>query len=84
MRRSGGGLRRCLGAGVCLVVSLVLGAASVLAADPTASSAGGDVRTSLTAPGLVGDPLFAVAGVVVTGLITLGATLLCVRLTARP
>ena len=84
MRRPGGGLRRCLGAGVCLLVSLFLAAAPVFAADPTASPAGGDVRTSSTAPGLVGDPLFAVVGVVVVGLVALGATLLYVRLTARP
>ena len=45
--------------------------------------AGGDVRTSATAPGLVGDPLFAVAGVVLIGLIAVGATLLYVRLTRQ-
>jgi hypothetical protein len=55
----------------------------VLAADPTSSPATGDVRTSSTAPGLVGDPLFALAGVVVIGLIAVGATLLYVRLTSR-
>jgi hypothetical protein len=62
----------------------VTAAAPVVAADPTASPAAGDVRTSSTAPGLVGDPLFAVAGVVVIGLVALGLTLLYVRLTARP
>jgi hypothetical protein len=41
------------------------------------------VRTSATAPGLVGDPLFAVAGVVLIGLIAVGATLLYVRLTRQ-
>jgi hypothetical protein len=56
----------------------------VLAADPTASPAGGDVRTSPTAPGFVGDPLFAVAGVAAIGLVAVGATLLYVRLTTRP
>jgi hypothetical protein len=84
VRWPGGGLRRCLGAGAYLLASLVLAAAPVFAADPTASPAGGDVRTSSTAPGLVGDPLFAVIGVVVVGLVALGATLLYVRLTARP
>ena len=78
------GFRRWLGAGACLLASLVMAAAPVVAADPTASPAGGDVRTSSTAPGLVGDPLFAVVGVVVVGLVALGATLLYVRLTARP
>ena len=84
MRWPGGGLRRRLGAGACLLASLVLAAAPMFATDPTASPAGGDVRTSSTAPGLVGDPLFAVVGVVVVGLVALGATLLYVRLTARP
>ena len=76
--------RRCLGAAGWLLVSLLLAATPVLAADPTASPATGDVRTSSTAPGLVGDPLFALAGVVVIGLIAVGATLLYVRLTSRP
>ena len=84
MRWPGGGLRRWLGAGACLLASLVLAAAPMFATDPTASPAGGDVRTSSTAPGLVGDPLFAVVGVVVVGLVALGATLLYVSLTARP
>jgi len=84
VRWPGGGLRRWLGAGACLLASLVLATAPMFAADPTASPAGGDVRTSSTAPGLVGDPLFAVVGVVMVGLVALGATLLYVRLTARP
>ena len=84
MRRPCAGPRRWVGAGAWLVASLVLAARPVLGADPTASPAGGDVRTSSTAPGLIGDPLFALAGVVVIGLVALGATLLYVRLTARP
>lgn len=83
MRRFAAVTRRCLLAGAWLTVSLILAAAPVLAADPTASPAGGDVRTSPAAPGLVGDPLFAVAGVVAIGLVAVGATLLYVRLTAR-
>ncbi len=67
----------------CLLAWLGMVAIPALAADPTSSPAGGDVRTSATAPGLVGDPLFAVAGVVVIGLIAMGATLLYVRLTGR-
>jgi hypothetical protein len=74
---------RCLGGVVWILVSLLLAASPVLAADPTSSPATGDVRTSSTAPGLVGDPLFALAGVVVIGLIAVGATLLYVRLTSR-
>jgi hypothetical protein len=84
MSRSGAAVRRRLAAGVCLLAWLVLAAAPVFAADPTASPAGGDVRTSATAPGLVGDPLFAIAGAVLIGLGAVGATLLYLRLTARP
>lgn len=84
MRQSGGGLWRSLRPGACLLAWLVMAAAPVLAAGPTGSPAAGDVRTSPGAPGLVGDPLFAVAGVLVIGLVALGATLLYVRLTARP
>ena len=78
------GLRRGVGAAAVLVASLLLAAAPVLGADPTASPASGDVRSSSTAPGLVGDPLFALVGVVVIGLVAVGATLLYVRLTSRP
>ena len=67
----------------CLLAWLAIAAIPALAADPTPSPAGGDVRTSATAPGLVGDPLFAIAGVVLIGLIAVGATLLYVRLTGR-
>ena len=77
-------LRRGVGAVALLVASLLLAAAPVLAADPTASPASGDVRSSSTAPGLVGDPLFALVGVVIIGLIAMGGTLLYVRLTSRP
>ena len=92
MRRVGRWSRHWLVAGgprlawliLAAVPWLILAAVPVLAVDPTASPAGGDVRTSSTAPGLVGDPLFALAGVVVIGLAALGATLLYVRLTSRP
>ena len=78
------GLGRRAGAAAVLLGWLLLAAVPMLAADPTASPASGDVRSSSTAPGLVGDPLFALVGVVVIGLIAMGATLLYVRLTARP
>ncbi len=58
-------------------------AAAVLAADPTASPAGGDVRTNPAAPGLVGDPLFAIAGVAIVGLLAVVLTLLAVRIAER-
>ena len=54
------------------------------AADPSASpGAGGDVRTNPSAPGLVGDPLFAILGVAVVGLVAVAATLVAVRLADR-
>lgn len=67
------------------VVAAWLGtAATALGADPTASPAGGDVRTTPAAPGVVGEPLLALAGILVVGLLAAGVTLLAVRLTARP
>ncbi len=63
---------------------LLYGASAVLAVDPTASPAGGgDVRTNPAAPGLVGDPLFALVGVAVVGLVAVAVTLAAVRLTSR-
>jgi hypothetical protein len=67
-----------------------LGAAVVLAADPSRSplptGPGGDTRSPGQGPGLVGAPGPAVAGVIVIGLLAVGATLVYVRATggARP
>jgi hypothetical protein len=83
VKRLAGTAGRCLVAGGWLLASLVLAVAPILAADPTASPAAGDVRSSATAPGLVGDPLFAVAGALAIGLVAAGATLLYIRLTDR-
>lgn len=68
-----------------LAAGAVLSTASVvLAVDPTASPAGGgDVRTNPAAPGLAGDPLFAVLGVALVGLVAVVVTLIAVRVTAR-
>jgi hypothetical protein len=76
------GPRRHLAAGAWLLVSCLLTAGPVRAVDPTSSPAGGDVRSSSTAPGLVGDPIFALVAVVAIGLVAVGATLLYVRLTS--
>jgi hypothetical protein len=67
---------------LALLVLLAV-ALTALAADPTASPAGGDVRTNPAAPGLVGDPLFALLGVALVGLLAVAVTLVAVRLTAR-
>lgn len=83
MKPGRGGPRRRRATGVWLLASLMLTAGPVRAVDPTSSPVGGDVRSSSTAPGLVGDPIFALVAVVVIGLVALGATLLYVRLTAR-
>lgn len=64
--------------------ALLATAAVARAADPTATPApGGDVRTDPSAPGLVGDPLFAILGVAFVALVVVAATLLAVRLTDR-
>jgi len=71
-------------AGLLALFVLLGAAATALAGDPTASPAGGgDVRTNPTAPGLAGDPLFALLGVAVVGLLAVAITLAAVRLTAR-
>ncbi len=84
MKCPGRGAPRRTWAAACLLLWLLALVAPALGADPTPSPATGDVRSSTTAPGLVGDPIFAVAGVVVIGLVALGATQLYVRVTARP
>ena len=59
------------------------GALRALAASPTPSAAiGGDPRSSGQGPGLVGDPAFAILGVVAIGIGAAVLTLLYVRLTA--
>jgi hypothetical protein len=88
-----GGPRRPLAAAVALVLGLVsltigvvwavLGAATAtaLAASPAPSAAAGDPRSSGQGPGLVGDPLVAVALVVGIGLLAAALTIGYVRLT---
>ena len=65
------------------VVWAILGlmTATALAASPVPSAAGGDPRSSGQGPGLVGEPLTAVAIVVAIGLVAAIATLGYVRLT---
>jgi len=58
-------------------------AATALAASPTPPPAGGDPRSSGQGPGLVGDPLFALAAVIAIGVVSVAATLVYVRLTAN-
>ncbi len=63
------------------VAALAASSLVALAADPSASpGSGGDVRTNPAAPGLVGDPLFAIVGVIVVGLVAVALTLVAMRL----
>lgn len=62
---------------------LVLAPMRVLAASPT-PEAGGDPRSVGEGPGLVGDPLAAVAIVALIGILALAATLAWVRATGGP
>ena len=79
-RRGFGPLARALNLAFVLLSTFV---PAVLAVDPTASPAGGgDVRTNPAAPGMVGDPLFALLGVGLVGLLAVAITLVAVRLTS--
>lgn len=56
----------------------------VLAASPDPSAGadyGGDTRTSGQGPGLVGSPLYAIGGVLVVALISIGITMAYLRAT---
>jgi hypothetical protein len=76
--------RHVASAAIASAWALVAGVTVALAADPSPTAAGGgDVRTDPAAPGLVGDPLLAIAGVVVIGLLAVGLTLLLARLADR-
>jgi len=59
-------------------------AMTTLAASPSPGTGGGDPRSSGQGPGLVGDPLFALLAVVAIGIGSVVATLIYVRMTARP
>lgn len=82
--------RVALAAGAAVVtagaaaVTATLTVAQVLAASPTPSAQLGDPRSGGQGPGLVGDPLVAIAVVVVIGLLSLAGTLLYVRATGGP
>ncbi len=65
-----------------IVVAGWLGAPwPALAAEPTPSPLGGDPRSSGEGPGLVGDPLVAIAAVVLIALVAVVGTTLWVRAT---
>lgn len=69
---------------VAALASVLVTAASVLAASPAPSEAlSGDPRSSGQGPGLVGDPAGAIAGMLLVAAAALALTLLYVRATAR-
>lgn len=69
-------------AAVLASATWLITAATALADTPVPTQAAvGDPRSSGQGPGLVGDPLIAIAIVVVIALVSLGATLLYVRAT---
>jgi len=59
-------------------------ATAPVASGPAPSGLAGDTRSSGEGPGLVGAPGLAIAGVVLLGVVAVGATLLYVRMTGGP
>ena len=83
MRRSTTRMRPALVAAWWAIGLLVVLAGSALGAEPGATSGtGGDPRSPGEGPGLVGDPGFAVAVVLVVAVLSVAGTLAYVRLTA--
>ena len=72
-------------AGVGALAARVVGDAvpAAMAATPSAMPAGGDPRSPGEGPGLVGEPLLALAAVVAITLVAIAVTTAYVRLTAR-
>ena len=82
MRSSSAAHAAGVAAAAAVVVQLTSAAATLAASpSPTAAAAAGDPRSSGQGPGLVGDPLWALAIVVVIGVTALLATLAYVRTT---
>lgn len=80
--RAGRGALALVAAAVAAVALLVAGVSVALAAEPSASPLAGDPRSAGEGPGLVGDPLLAIGGVVAIALVAVVGTLLWVRATA--
>ena len=74
--------RAPVAAAVAAVALLVAGVSVALGAEPSASPLAGDPRSAGEGPGLVGDPLLAIGGVVAIALVAVIGTLLWVRATA--
>ena len=84
MSRARGRLRVALAlAIVLLAMAIAAGPVGATSPDPSPPAAGGDPRSEGQGPGLVGQPLLAIGGVLGLGLISLVATVAYVRLTDR-
>jgi hypothetical protein len=85
----GGAVLVILGAGWAVAGSLLPAAIRLvvplaMAASPTPGAAGGDPRSSGEGPGLVGEPLLALVGVLGIAVAAIVATTLYIRLTGGP
>lgn len=76
--------RRFASAALTAAMLLLLTASAVLAQSPSATPIGGDPRSPGEGPGLVGDPLLAIGGVVLVALIAVGGTLAYIHFTGGP
>jgi len=81
VRRRVAALATAFVAGVTCAIAF---ASTVLAATPTPEAGGGDPRSVGEGPGLVGDPLFALLGVLGVVVIAIVVSLVYVRLTGGP
>lgn len=71
----------------CLALLLFAAAGAVLAASPSpspGSDSGGDTRTSGQGPGLEGSPLYAIGGVLLIAILSIGLTQVYLRATPKP
>ena len=76
-------MRRIVLAGLFAAWLLVVSVGPLLAASPSPTPGpygGGDTRTAGQGPGLVGSPLYALGGVLLVGLISVGLSLAYLRL----
>ena len=77
-------MRRLVLAGLFVAWLLAVSISPIVAASPSPSGGaygGGDTRTAGQGPGLVGSPLYALGGVGLVALISIGITLLYLRVT---
>jgi hypothetical protein len=75
-------MRRAVLAGLFAAWLLAVSIGPALADSPSPSTAaygGGDTRTAGQGPGLVGSPLYAIGGVLAVALISIGITLVYLR-----